>query len=135
MVHEYSATAAYMCQGQTSFAIDADPTHNHWASSMKDGRVGQNIVTVPTVNIIQMLQENVTPQDWVMLKVDIEGAEYDLLPCLAQNVHANLVDQLYVEEHQWLATTSVFTPQQYAASVTALKAAGIQVPFYNSPTL
>merc|ERR1719253_1091517 len=116
MVHEYSATAAYMCQGQTSFAIDADPTHNHWASSMKDGRVGQNIVTVPTVNIIQMLQENVTPQDWVMLKVDIEGAEYDLLPCLANSEKASLVDRMYLEEHTWFQTGSKNGPNEMKAA-------------------
>ena len=30
------------------------------------------------------IAENVRPDDWVMLKVDVEGAEYNLIPCLAQ---------------------------------------------------
>lgn len=134
-VHNYAATAAYMCQGQTSFTIDADPTHNHWASSMKDARVGSQSVTVPTVNVIQLLAESVLPTDWVILKVDIEGAEYDVIPCLAQYAHATLIDQLYVEEHPWLSAGAAYTTQQYQASIAAIKGAGVQVPYYNSPTL
>eukprot|EP00438_Fugacium_kawagutii_P006640 Skav235739 [mRNA] locus=scaffold1686:178517:179823:- [translate_table: standard] len=36
-----------------------------------------------------------------MLKVDIEGAEYNLLPCLAQFKDAGLIDRMYLEEHWW----------------------------------
>jgi hypothetical protein len=31
-VHTYASTAAYMCQGQTSFSIDPDAANNHWGS-------------------------------------------------------------------------------------------------------
>ena len=36
-----------------------------------------------------------------MLKVDIEGAEYNLIPCLAQFTDAGMVDRMYLEEHWW----------------------------------
>merc|ERR1719291_1236610 len=39
------------------------------------------------------------PGDWVMVKMDIEGAEWDILPCLALAPAASLVDRLFVEIH------------------------------------
>jgi len=133
-VHNFAATAAYCCAGQTSFSIDPDAANNHWGSSMKKS-FGSTQVTVPTVNVMQLISENVSPADWVILKVDIEGAEYDVIPTLAQFSKANLVDIIFLEEHGWLAGNSVYTPQQYAASKVALKNAGIAIPDYHSQTM
>ena len=49
-VHSLAATAAYSCETETTFSIDADPTHNYWASSL-DEKVGEKEVTVPTINV------------------------------------------------------------------------------------
>lgn len=134
-VHAFGATAAYMCQGITSFSVDPNSTHNHWGSSMKR-QLGSATVTVPTVNVAQVIAENVMPGDWVMLKIDIEGAEYDVLPCLANFPKANLVDVIYVEEHGYLQTNSIYTPQQYQQSKAVLKSQGILMPDnFHSQTL
>jgi len=133
-VHVFASTAAYCCAGQTSFSIDPDAGHNHWGSSMKKS-FGSTQVTVPTINVMQLIAENVSPADWVILKVDIEGAEYDVIPTLAQFQKANLVDTIFLEEHNWLAGNSVYTPQQYAASKLALTNAGISIPPYHSQTM
>lgn len=126
-VHTYASTAAYMCQAQTTFSIDPNATHNHWGSSMKTNH-GSTSVTVPTLNIVKLLAENVLPGDWVILKVDIEGAEYDLIPCLAQFQKANLLDIIFLEEHNWLQGDSAYTPQQYMAAKASLKASGVTMP-------
>merc|ERR1719424_611352 len=61
-VHTYGSTAAYMCQGTTSFSIDPDVAHNHWGSSMKKNfGATATQVTVPTVNVMQLIAENVSP--------------------------------------------------------------------------
>lgn len=133
-VRAMSATAAYQCAGTTSFSIDPDVAHNHWGSSMTFDH-GSNKVTVPTVNVNQLVAENVMPGDWVMLKVDIEGAEYDVLPCLSQFTQLNKIDIIFVEEHGWLAKDSSYTPQQYNAAKANIMAAGVQMPHYDSPTL
>lgn len=135
-VHVYASTAAYCCAGQTSFSIDPDVSHNHWGSSMKRsfGATAKQ-VTVPTVNVMQLIAENVSPADWVILKVDIEGAEYDVVPALAQFQKANLVDIMFLEEHGYLAANSVYTQPQYTAAKTALINAGINIPSYHSGTL
>jgi FkbM family methyltransferase len=139
-VHVYASTAAFTCQGQTSFYIDADPTHNHWGSSMSSGspdvvKSGQTKVTVPTTNVIQMIAEHVMPDDWAMLKVDIEGAEYDLVPCLAEYKDAGLIDRMYLEEHWWFKVDSQTTPAQMAAAKAKLAAKHVDIPKYYSPSI
>jgi len=134
IVHNYASTAAYMCQGKTTFSIDPDAAHNHWGSSMKRSFNGQQ-VTVPTINVMQLIAQNVIQGDWVILKVDIEGAEYDLMPCLSQFSKTWLIDIIFVEEHGYLAGDSVYTPQQYAQSKASLKQAGVSIPdTYHSGT-
>lgn len=138
-VHAMPSTAAYQCKGETSFFIDTDPTHNHWGSSMSSEhpdavRSGKQKVTVPTLNVAELIAENVIPGDWVMLKVDIEGAEYDVVPCLAQSPKAKLVDRMYLEEHTWINTGSKNGPPQMAAAKQQLKADGVDIPDYFSQT-
>jgi len=133
-VHQLGATAAYMCKGTTSFSIDPDVAHNRWGSSMKVDH-GVHKVSVPLVNVIQLIAENTIPADWVMLKVDVEGAEFDIIPCLAQFPNARLVDRMYLEEHTWLSVDSAFTKQQYEQAKASLKTAGVDIPVYFSHTM
>merc|ERR1719146_572785 len=95
---------------------------------------GQKKVTVPTMNVVELLAENVIPGDWVMLKVDIEGAEYDVVPCLSNFAHANLVDRMYLEEHPWFDSGSANGPAQMAAAKQKLQAAGVDIPAYFTQT-
>jgi len=139
-VHALNSHAAYSCVGQTSFFIDTDPTHNHWGSSMSSEapdavKSGKQEVTVPTINVMQLIAENTLPTDWVMLKVDIEGAEYDVVPCLAQYTNANLVKRMYLEEHTWFKTGSVNGQPQMDAAKAKLKAMHVDIPGYFSNTL
>lgn len=138
-VHVMKSTAAFSCVAQTSFYIDIDPTHNHWGSSMSDAapdavKSGKQKVTVPTVNVVQLIAQSVIPADWVMLKVDIEGAEYEVIPCLAHFAHANLVDRMYLEEHTWFDSGSANGPAQMAAAKQTLTAAGVDIPAYFTQT-
>lgn len=139
-VHSYAETAAYSCAGTTSFYIDTDKTHNHWGSSMSSQaddvvKSGKRKVTVPTVNVAQLIAENVLPNDWVMLKVDIESAEYSVIPCLAQSTHANLVDRLYLEEHTWFKSVTADDKKRMEEAKAKLRAMKVDIPVYYSPTL
>jgi FkbM family methyltransferase len=133
-VHELGATAAYMCKGTTSFSIDPDVAHNRWGSSMKVDH-GVHKISVPLVNVIQLVAENTIPADWVMLKVDVEGAEFDIIPCLAQFPNARLVDRMYLEEHTWLSVDSAYTKEQYEQAKATLRTAGVDIPNYFSQTM
>lgn len=140
-VHVLAPKAAYMCSGQTSFYIDTvNGARNYWGSSMsthhpdvqKSGHVS---VTVRTLNVIQLLAEHAIPEDFVTVKMDIEGAEWDILPCLANSPHAALIDQLLVEMHHYSLGLAGTTEAEMQAVFAKLKKSGVSVPSYNSGTL
>jgi len=134
-VHPYGGTAAYTCVGSTSFSIDPDTKNNHWGSSMVRDDLGGATVTLPTMNVIQLIAETTIKADWVMLKVDVEGTEFDILPCLAQYTNAGLIDRMYLEEHHWISSSaSVYTPEQYEQSKQKLVSMGVDIPAYFSHT-
>lgn len=140
-VKSFASTAAYMCEGTTNFFLDTvDVRENFWGSSMSPNardvqRSGRKKVEVPLMNIVKLIAENALPEDFVIVKMDIEGSEWDILPCLSKSPAANLVDALYVEKHtrEWsLART---TDADYGKAVAALQARGVVTPEYDSPML
>lgn len=140
-VHALPSTAAYMCEGQTTFYIDTVTTeHNYWGSSMSANHQdvqasgAKTKVTVPTSNLMKILSENTIPGDWVMVKMDIEGAEWDILPCLAESPLAKQIDRLYLEQHP--AAWSVANPPEDSmpAIKAKLAAKGVDMPGYFSNT-
>merc|ERR1719321_1852257 len=97
-------------------------------------RSGHQQVTVPTVNVIQLIAENTIPQDYVVVKMDIEGAEWDILPCLADSPAASLIDTLYLENHcpgdHWCPTKGQAGNSRavFDGALAKLKAAGVHIP-------
>lgn len=154
-LHEISGKAAYMCEGFTSFNVKWDPKHHHWGSSMDSGREhqkrdwrhmmrlklfaeeGLEKVTVPTININKLIYENTIPADQVILKMDIEGAEYDVVPCLAHSPAAYLVDQLFLEMHpiRWQVKGGNTTAAQMLEAKKLLESKGVRMPKYFSKSL
>jgi len=141
MVHLFESTAAYMCPAQTSFYLDTVTSdHNYWGSSLSANAVdvrnsGLQKVTVPMVNLMQVLYENTIPADWVMVKMDIEGAEWDILPCLALSPTAPLVDRLYVEFHNQSMGLVGTDQATMDAAQQMLRLRGVDIPSYFSNTL
>jgi len=141
-VHAMSSTAAYMCQAQTSFFLDTkNAGHNYWGSSMSNThpdaqKSGLQKVTVPTANIVRILAENTIPGDWVMLKMDIEGSEWDVMPCIAAAPASSLIDRFYIETHpnSW-SLSGTTTPSMYEAAKAQLRKKGVDIPKYFSQTL
>jgi len=136
-----SSTAAYMCEGQTSFFLDTVNTaKNYWGSSMSSSHTdvqasGKTKVTVPTMNLNRVLVENTIAGDWVMVKMDIEGSEFDVLPCVAQSASASLIDRLYLEQHDpsWGLTGTTLAEMETAKNL--LRQKGVDIPNYFSQTL
>lgn len=136
-----SSTAAYMCEATTSFFLDTVNTaKNFWGSSMSDShtdvqRSGKTKVTVPTMNLNRVLYEHTIASDWVMVKMDIEGSEFDVLPCVAQSASASLIDRLYLEQHDpsWGLTGTTLSQMEVAKN--ELRKKGVDIPNYFSQTL
>lgn len=140
-VHSENSHAAYMCEAQTTFYLDTVNTNNnYWGSSMSANhddtkKSGLQAVTVPTVNILKLLHETTTPEDYVILKMDIEGAEWDVLPCLTQSGSAGLIDRLFVEVHPQSWGNAGTTQPQLDQALAGLRAKGVDIPAYHSQTL
>jgi FkbM family methyltransferase len=142
VVHAKFSHAAYMCEAQTTFYLDTkNHDQNYWGSSMSENHAdtkasGHVAVTVPTINIMRLLYETTIPSDFVILKMDIEGSEWDVLPCLANAASAPLVDRLLVEVHPQQWGNAGTTQPQFDAAIAALRAKGVDIPnAYHSQTL
>ena len=100
-------------------------------------------VDVQLANINRLIIQNVLPGDTLIVKMDIEGAEWDILPCLAHGPAAKLIDVLYLEDHcpsgdknvGWCPSKGQlgYTRQQFDGALNALKSQGVQMPQYWSP--
>eukprot|EP01031_Cornospumella_fuschlensis_P031863 gene31863-38526_t len=56
--------------------------------------------TVPCIDIVTLFtMHNILPQDFVVIKMDIEGAEYELVPHIVQQKLWMRIDKLAVEWH------------------------------------
>jgi FkbM family methyltransferase len=143
-------SAAYMCEktnatfyldvaSQQGWGSSLDPEHE----SVKQTAAKSNI-HVSLINILRLLQENTIPSDTVVVKLDIEGAEWDVLPCLANSSAASLIDTLYLESHceqnretkmKWCPSNGMAenSEQVFRSSLASLKERGVHVPEYWSP--
>jgi len=141
LVDSRAGTAAYMCEAQTSFFVDTVNTqNNYWGSSMSPNhpdaqKSGLQQVVVNTMNLNRYLYENTIPGDWVMVKMDIEGAEWEVIPCLAQSPAASLIDRMYLEEHPQSWTQGSATQEQMTEAKLKLQSMGVDIPAYFSHTL
>jgi len=85
-------------------------------------------VNVNTLNVNRILYENTIPSDWVMVKMDIEGTEWEVLPCLATSPAASLIDRLYLAVHAKPPGAEDISPFALAASVASLRQKGVDIP-------
>lgn len=92
--------------GTTSFTID--PLDGDGSSIVSgknvvwDGSLANSAcptVTVECVDLSAFLARTVRPEDYLCLKVDVEGAEYDIFPKMIRDGTIALVDELYAEFH------------------------------------
>lgn len=58
-----------------------------------------NDIKVDQINLMRLLTNTASKNDFVVLKMDVEGAEFDIIPCLAKSPAAALIDVLLLERH------------------------------------
>jgi FkbM family methyltransferase len=70
-------------------------------STKTTGKISKNnSIQVETVDISSFIRSNFTPEDFIVLKLDIEGAEYPVLSKLLETGVVKYIDVLYGEWHQ-----------------------------------
>lgn len=57
-------------------------------------------VEVESINFSKFLQENVSDGDFVVVKMDVEGAEFSILPSIVHDNSYKLISHFYCEFHE-----------------------------------
>ena len=103
-LHQFPA-AIGAASGATTFYIDNAPggRANNWGSSLLSWQTGMGsnasrVVHVPVVGLPWLLTAHVPKRARVVAKMDIEGAEYEVLPAAHAAICAG-IDVLYIETH------------------------------------
>jgi len=71
-----------------------------------DPKQTKHVVQVQTLDVADLLYHRVTPRDYVVVKMDIEGAEYEVVPHLISTGVAPLIDEMFLEVHAQLPGSS-----------------------------
>ncbi|KAG0259528.1 hypothetical protein BG011_002576 [Mortierella polycephala] len=142
-VNIFPSTVVDVTDGIRTFFLDTvNDGHDFWGSSIyathpdavSSGSKGTNLTSI---NISTWLLRNTLPHDFVVVKMDIEGAEYEIVPHMAEMRTWVVMDHLLIEWHD--ATVTGGTPEEIdfrrkraEAAVTKLKAEGVNLPAYDS---
>jgi FkbM family methyltransferase len=94
----FHAVAVWVVDGQVDFYLCDRPKKN--GASLLGSKVGTDRrITVPCIDFSRWLRATCRPEDYVILKMDIEGAEYAVLSKLIDDGALAYIDKLLVEFH------------------------------------
>lgn len=96
--------AVWIADGVTRFFLGSDSDQSSTVlegkAQTKRWRVDySNSITVQTIDFDRWLRENISEQDYVIAKMDIEGAEYKVLQRMMLSGSLKLLDEIRVEWH------------------------------------
>ena len=74
------------------------PWAKNWYA-VADGRTTSTESTRPTIDIADFISRTVKPDDYLVVKMDIEGAEYQVVPHLLRSTALGLIDEIFIEVH------------------------------------
>lgn len=122
---------------RTFYLDSVNAADGFWGSSTYESHPdavasGGKGTELSAVNLSRWLLMNTLPHDFVVVKMDIEGAEYQVLPHMAEMAVWSVVDHLFVEWHDNLPTDE--DRQAAIRGIEKLKAEGVNCPHYDSAT-
>ena len=117
------------------FLDEVTVEHDFWASSVKDSgspiiKSGKKSVNLTAIDIANFILKNFLPNDFVVVKMDIEGAEWDVVPHIVKMNAGINIDYLLIEWHWYHATEA--QKNQHKQLVEGLQKQGAQLPEYDS---
>ncbi|KAI9100974.1 FkbM family methyltransferase [Phlyctochytrium arcticum] len=109
--------------------------HNFWGSSMYGWNEGdeKKMQSLPAKNFAKFLIDNFAVEDYVVVKMDIEGAEYEVLPHLWNTGAYKLIDVLLVEWHPHHPAWPKAKQDPALSIAREFVKEGMYVPEYDSP--
>jgi len=95
--------------------------------SLKDGSGAVN-TKIATVDLADFLKRRLREEDYVVLKMDVEGAEYEIVPHLLATGTTSLIDEFFVEVHTLMNDCCSHKKRDDAVRLlNALRLAGVYV--------
>jgi FkbM family methyltransferase len=94
--------------GVVDFYLDTvNPDKNFWGSSLKENhpdvvKSKKAKIQVNSYDVAKLIMENYTKDDFIIVKMDIEGSEYDLLPHFFRVGVLNYIDEFACEWHKYM---------------------------------
>jgi len=130
----YPMTAVYVEDTVLNFYIDDATAQGSSLSSDHRSVVGKQGVPTTCVDVGKFILKNFLPQDFVVVKVDIEGAEYDIIPHLYKTKAYLNIDYLLVEYHDFAFPpgTRDQKDREVKAALAEMEKFGVKHPDYKS---
>ena len=92
--------AVWICDGEIKFYISKNEVGSSVVRDKKTGGLNKNKpIKVPCINLGKWIMKNFNPDDYIVLRMDIEGAEYRVLPAMIKDGSIKYVNELYYEPH------------------------------------
>ncbi|KAL2916239.1 hypothetical protein HK105_204330 [Polyrhizophydium stewartii] len=120
-----------------TFHIDLRDRHAAGSSLLADHPSvvqSDKAVNLTSVAISQWLLQNFLPEDFVVVKMDIELAEYSIVSHMAAMGVGRVLDYMFVEWHHWIIDAADPRVAKSAEAVRQLEAEGVRFPTYNTMT-
>jgi FkbM family methyltransferase len=81
------------------FATEETTMGSVYEEAGKERELRKTKISVEAIDFGQWLAGKFRPEDWIILKLDIEGAEYPILDQMIRDGSIGLVDMLFIEFH------------------------------------
>lgn len=109
--HNLLPYAVWTDDGEQNFFLDREDgdgsTLIKEKTTKEEGGIGQldkaNPIRVKSIDLSSWLRRNFKQNDYIILKLDIEGAEYQVLEKLCREGTIHFIDRLFIEWH-WFKT-------------------------------
>jgi len=137
-INIYPSTVVDVRDGTRSFFLDTiNDANDFWGSSIYANHpdaIGSkaNGTELTSINISRWLLMNTLPRDFVVVKMDIEGAEYEIIPHMAEMGVNLVIDYLLIEWHSKVPEDIDTNDIRAKAAIERLKAGGVNMPDYDS---
>lgn len=103
---KYESGPAPIGQGSSVLSLD------QWQAGPHIG-VFEEQVQVPCIDFAQWIKNNCLEQDYIVCKLDIEGAEYQVLSRMLELGVMSWIDCLYVEWHAQMINSAELAAQEH----------------------
>jgi len=91
--------AVWITDGPRPFFQDYDSVMGGSTLLLEKGLPRSNLTVAHCIHFSEWLKGNMSPQDEIILKMDIEGAEYSVLQDLVVSGTVDLIDKIFCELH------------------------------------